>query len=196
MEPNKEIQPENSSSEEAVKPLIPPKVTRTFYIAFAIVFVIWMIITRFISFPVVNGHSMEQTLYEKDIMVMNKVAYQSAADIQRFDIVVVKSPENSLFLIKRVIGLPGETICIRGGRIYINGEPLEDPYLTEEITVIGVAEKEVLIDEDSIFVIGDNRNHSGDSRSFGPVAFNRVVGKCEKWLITKRNGETEFLKDL
>ena len=129
-------------------------------VVFAAAVLGYAFITFCMQTVVVRGPSMDPTLIDGETVVINKLAYVFGS-VERGDIVAIRPMgSDEYFDIKRVIGLPGETICIRDGRIYINGEPLEDPYLTEEITVIGVAEKEVLIDEDSIFVIGDNRNHS------------------------------------
>jgi signal peptidase I len=126
----------------------------------------------------VEGQSMEPNLHSEQRLVVEKLSYRFHGP-QRFDIVVLKMPsQGEELLIKRVVGLPGETVEIRDGQVYINGEPLEEPY-TEEKTQPGVHGK-VTVPPLHIFVLGDNRDRSNDSRSFGAVAIDNVVGRA--WL--------------
>ena len=139
------------------------------------------IMTRFIAFPTVYGHSMEPNYYAGDVLYMDKTAYKSG-DINRFDVVVAKA--DGLLIIKRIIGLPGEKIYIdKEGNIYINDEILKEKYGREIIKDAGIAGKEYEIPEDSVFLMGDNRNASDDSRVFGAVKTNDILGRCNKYLF-------------
>lgn len=130
---------------------------------------------------VVNGPSMENTLHDGESVIVDKLSYRFS-DPKRFDIVVFpyKFEENTLF-IKRVIGLPGEKVRIDFlGKIYINGEVLEENYGRETIRSPGRAEKEITLGSDEYFVLGDNRNNSTDSRdSFvGNIKKSELVGRA------------------
>ena len=126
----------------------------------------------------VDGQSMEPNLYADQRLVVEKVSYRFRGP-QRFDVVVIKPPtQGDDLLIKRVIGLPGETVEIRDGHVYIDGELLEESFLTQQ-TRAGRYEK-VTIPPLHVYVLGDNRNHSNDSRSFGPVPIENIVGRA--WL--------------
>ena len=126
----------------------------------------------------VEGQSMEPNLHTDQRLVVEKVSYHFHGP-QRFDIVVIRMPEqNDELLIKRVVGLPGETVEIHDGQVYINGQPLEEPFVTAG-TRPGRSET-VLVPPLHVFVMGDNRGHSNDSRSFGPVPIENIVGRA--WL--------------
>jgi len=126
----------------------------------------------------VEGQSMEPNLHTDQRLVVEKVSYHFHGP-QRFDIVVIRMPEqNDELLIKRVVGLPGETVEIHDGQVYINGQPLDEPFITAD-TRPGRSQK-VLVPPLHVFVMGDNRNHSNDSRSFGPVPIENIVGRA--WL--------------
>ena len=126
----------------------------------------------FIVSPIrVNGDSMYNTLVDQDIMILNEMIY-NFTDIKRYDIVVVD--KNDEYLIKRVIGLPGETVKCEGGNIYINGHKIADKYAYSETADF----LEVVIDEDEYFVLGDNRSDSLDSRAFGTFKEKDIKGKA------------------
>jgi signal peptidase I len=126
----------------------------------------------------VDGQSMEPNLHTDQRLVVEKVSYRFHGP-QRFDVVVLRLPDQGdELLIKRVVGLPGEEVEISGGYVYINGERLEEPF-TEAETRPGRQNK-VLVPPLHVFVLGDNRNHSNDSRSFGPVPIENIVGRA--WL--------------
>ncbi|RIK40267.1 MAG: signal peptidase I [Chloroflexi bacterium] len=100
---------------------------------------------------------------------------------QRGDIVVLHPPvDQGKPYIKRVIGLPGERLSIHDGAVYINGERLDEPYLNNIATSWPgtLANEEIVVPEDSVFVMGDNRNNSTDSRVFGPVRIDEIIGKA------------------
>lgn len=126
----------------------------------------------------VEGQSMEPNLHTDQRLVVEKVTYRFHGP-QRFDVVVIRVPsQGDELLIKRVVGLPGETVEIKGGYVYINGQQLDEPFVTVE-TRPGRHE-EVVVPPLHVFVMGDNRNHSNDSRSFGPVPIENIVGRA--WL--------------
>jgi len=125
----------------------------------------------------VEGYSMEPTLYGHQRLIIEKLSYHFHPP-QRDDIVVVRVDGfGKEMLIKRVIGLPGEKVEVRDGKVFINDVPLSEPYLDK--TMRGQYPP-TIIPKDTIFVMGDNRNNSNDSRSFGPVAIKDVVGRA--WL--------------
>ena len=124
----------------------------------------------------VEGQSMEPNLHSDQRLVVEKVSYRFHGP-QRFDVVVLKLPsQGDELLIKRVVGLPGETVEIRDGLMYINGEPLDEPFANGD-TRPGRSER-VMVPPLHVFVLGDNRNHSNDSRSFGPVPIENIVGRA------------------
>ena len=133
----------------------------------------------------VDGASMETTLYDGDNLIVDKITYRFQ-DPQRFDIIVFpfKYQENT-FYIKRIIGLPGETVWIdEQGNIYIDGIILEESYGREVISPdkIGIAGEPIKLGEDEYFVMGDNRNNSTDSRTeiVGNIHRDDIVGRA--WL--------------
>jgi len=126
----------------------------------------------------VEGQSMEPNLHTNQRLVVEKVSYRLHGP-NRFDVVVLRAPgQGDDLLIKRVIGLPGETVEIHDGRVYINGELLEEDHVAQE-TRPG-RDTRVLVPPLHVFVLGDNRNHSNDSRTFGPVPIEDIVGRA--WL--------------
>lgn len=123
----------------------------------------------------VEGYSMEPTLYGHQRLVIEKVSYHLHPP-RRGDIVVIHVPNYGReMLIKRVIALPGETIQVSNGQVFIDGQPLQEPYLR---TVTRGDYPATTVPEGAVFVMGDNRNNSNDSRSFGPITFADIVGKA------------------
>ena len=113
----------------------------------------------------VSGSSMETTLSDGDNLIVDKISYRFR-DPKRYDIIVFpyKYEENT-FYIKRIIGLPGETVQVKDGYTYINGKKLtSDIYGREVMDEPGIAEEPIKLGSDEYFVLGDNRNHSQDSR--------------------------------
>jgi signal peptidase I len=118
---------------------------------------------------------MEPNLHPNQRLIIEKVSYRFGMP-ERGDVVVLKLPgRGSDPLIKRVIGLPGETIEIRGGYVYVDGERLQEPYLHVR-TRGNTSPREVC--DGCVFVLGDNRNASNDSRFFGPVPVDQIVGRA------------------
>jgi signal peptidase I len=124
----------------------------------------------------VDGQSMEPNLHSDQRLVVEKVSYRFHGP-QRFVVVVLKPPnQDDELLIKRLIGLPGDTVEIRDGRVYINDELLEEPFQTQQTRAGRYAK--VSVPPLHVYVLGDNRNHSNDSRSFGPVPIENIVGRA------------------
>jgi signal peptidase I len=127
------------------------------------------------------GESMNPALQDGDKILINKVSYQFT-EPNRFDVIVFKQSgsEHSYYNIKRVIGLPGETVQIANGKLYIDGEQLNEPLLTDTINIYGLAAEEIQLDENEYFVLGDNRNSSEDSRfaNVGNILADDIIGKA------------------
>lgn len=125
---------------------------------------------------VVYGQSMEPSLFERQRLIIDKISYRLHPP-QRNDIVVLDLPEMDELLVKRIIGLPGETVEIHNGVVYVNGSTLSEPFPHE----LGQQNMPpVMLGPLSYFVLGDNRENSNDSRSFGPVRREYVLGRV--WL--------------
>ncbi len=147
---------------------------------FAVAIVAALFIVTFIGQRVtVDGRSMESTLEDGDNLLCDKISYRFKKP-ERFDIVVIHPYAGaSERWIKRIIGLPGETVQIdTEGNIYINGEILEENYGKEVIQDPGLAAQTIQLGEDEYWVMGDNRNHSSDSRVIGPVPRKQIIGKA------------------
>jgi signal peptidase I len=134
----------------------------------------------------VSGDSMETTLQEGNKIIINKFSYRFQKP-KRFDIIVFKQSgkEHSYYNIKRIIGLPGETVQITDGIVYINGDPLKEKFNVEPMTNPGLAMEPITLEDKEYFVLGDNRNHSEDSRfaNIGNVVFDDIIGKA--WIRLK-----------
>ena len=145
------------------------------YLVYIILLIVVILIRTFIVTPVrVNGTSMNQTLYEGDILLLFKMA-----KIERNDIVVIDKTVEGSNIIKRVIALPGEKIKCEEGIIYVNGEKYDDKY-AHGVTSDFV---EVELQSDEYFVLGDNRIVSEDSRYFGPVGKEHIKGEASFRLL-------------
>lgn len=149
----------------------------------AVILLAYVLVAFTVEQTEVIGNSMEETLMEGETILVNKLAFKRNPP-ERYDLIVFKQSggEHMYYDIKRVIGLPGETIQIKEGEIYINGEMLIEPIKVEPILLPGFAESPVTLDEDEFFVLGDNRNNSEDSRfaNVGNVVEDEIVGMA--WL--------------
>jgi signal peptidase I len=131
----------------------------------------------------VSGQSMEPNLHTDQRLIIEKLSYNAylrqylgLSSPQRGDVVVLRLPDQGdELLIKRVIGLPGDVIVIRDGQVFVNEQPLDEPYLADKM--IG-SFGPLTVPPLQLFVLGDNRNFSNDSRSFGPVPLRNVVGRA------------------
>ncbi len=144
----------------------------------------FIVIFLFIAFPTsVQGSSMEPNLHNNDRIIISKISYK-IEPVKRGDVIVLQSPSNSdIWFVKRVIALPGESIKIQSGSVYVNDSILNEPYISHESTNTWengfLHDNETyLVPQDYFFVLGDNRPRSSDSRMFGPVHISSVVGKA------------------
>ena len=143
---------------------------------------------------VVIGDSMENTLQDGDNLITDKLTYRFM-EPKRFDIVVFPFKDNkNQLLIKRIIGLPGETVQIMNGKVYINGYELNENYGNAIIESAGLAENPIVLGEDEYFVLGDNRNNSQDSRfeSVGNIHRSDLIGRA--WIRIWPLNEISLLK--
>ncbi len=144
----------------------------------------------------VSGDSMEPTLSNGDNLIVDKISYRFN-EPERFDIIVFPFQyQKDTYYIKRIIGLPGETVQIdEDGNIYIDGEILEESYGREIIDEdkIGIADEPITLGDDEYFVLGDNRNYSSDSRvkEVGNIKKDQIIGKA--WLRIWPFSEIEFI---
>lgn len=138
----------------------------------------------------VRGPSMLPTLEDGDYMIVEKISYLFRTP-ERGELIIVYYPNNDVYTcVKRVIGLPGETVTIQGGYVYINGTLLDEPYIAVERT--GVHDNAWVVPDGQIFVLGDNRNESRDSTSsdVGCISESRIVGRvwCVLWPVSRARG--------
>lgn len=138
-------------------------------IPYIVIVVVVVLIRTFIITPVrVDGDSMKNTLKNGDILLLYKLS-----NIDRLDIIVLDEEKDNEKIIKRVIGLPGETVAIKKGKIYINDKVIDDEYAYGETSDYN----KVTLKDDEYFILGDNRLISKDSRYFGPIKDNEIKGK-------------------
>jgi signal peptidase I len=131
----------------------------------------------------VKGASMEPSFQDHEYLIIDEISYRFNAP-QRGDILVFRYPRDpQQFFIKRLIALPGEEVQIKDGKVYIynvanpNGLVLDEPYLEAGVNTYDLTEEKTKLGNDEFYVLGDNRNASKDSRSFGPVNRSFVIGK-------------------
>ncbi len=135
--------------------------------------------TFFLQAQVVPSPSMHPTIMVRDQFLLNKTAYWFKKP-QRFDIVVFKPPAAAEFngdFVKRIIGLPGETIKVQGGVVYINDKPLKEPFISPDRAPVADYSP-FIIPDNEVFTMGDNRNNSKDSRYWGALPIKNIKGKA------------------
>jgi len=137
--------------------------------------VLAFLITHFVGErTVVLGQSMEPNLHQDEQLIIDKLSYRFRQPA-RGEIVVVAMGEGEIPLIKRVVGLPGETLQIENNRVLIDGETLSEPYLGN---IVQRDYGPITVAEGHVFVMGDNRNYSRDSRSIGAVTLDRIIARA------------------
>lgn len=150
-------------------------------------FIILMLVFTFVLRKnTVVGSSMYPTLEDGEHVIVN-VAASYLTDIERFDVVVVHSPDNKDLWVKRVIGLPGETISYQDGILYVDNKEIEEPFLDKNYAEQVVKQQQlktftqdmapVTLKDNEYFLMGDNRNNSMDSRSVGPFTRDKIIAK-------------------
>jgi signal peptidase I len=152
-------------------------------LAIGLVLVIrWLLFAPFI----VEGPSMEPNFHTGERLIVNKLIYDLRVP-QRGEVVVFKATESKDF-IKRVVGLPGESVKVEGDKVYVNGTPIEEPYLKEALDAAAkngtsyntrTNYKEQEVPAGSLFVMGDNRSNSFDSRDIGFIRLEDIIGRAE-----------------
>lgn len=138
----------------------------------------------------VKGGSMRSTLQNGEVMLVNKAAYL-LGEPKRQDVVICLYPGRyrdkwklvPQYFVKRIIGLPGETIAIEEGVVLVDGQPLEEPYLDEKHTQRKTSMAPVTLGDDEYFVMGDNRDSSNDSRRVGALKRKALIGKVQAVLF-------------
>jgi signal peptidase I len=147
-------------------------------------FVIAMLVQTFVvSFTGVKQTSMMTTILPGDRIIVNRITYH-LREPKLGEIVVARDPiDDRKDIVKRIVAVGGDTVAMTDGYLYVNGVVADEPYVLERDTVRG--QRELEIPEGYVFLMGDNRPASGDSREFGPVAVDRIVGKvvCIMWPI-------------
>lgn len=141
----------------------------------------------------VTGYSMSPVLSNNEKILIDRLTYHFTQP-KRYDIVIFQNGADGKYLLKRVIALPGETICIKDGRVMINGEYLQEEMETESILNPGLASEEITLGEDEYFLLGDNRNNSEDSRfaTIGNVKRSDIIGKA--WLRVTTLDDVSLIK--
>ncbi len=136
---------------------------------------VWLLFRSLFIATIVTSSSMEPALLQGDAVLVRRMRFTSESPPKRGDIVFFCDPvTKKTWLVKRVIGLPGEIVTILMGQVYINGVPLREPYLgTFYLDDFG----QWWVPTDRVFVLGDNRAHSNDSRDFGPIPLDLIEGK-------------------
>ena len=117
----------------------------------------------------VDGHSMDPTLYDSQLVLSRRTK-----ELKNNDVIIFYEPHLQKKLVKRVIAKPGDTICIKDSVVTVNGSVLNETYINEKVFE---GDLETTVPEDKYFVMGDNRNHSTDSRAFGYVDKENVIGR-------------------
>lgn len=162
-----------------MKEIIKELVGWLLYIVLIIAFT-WFVVTFVGQRTEVSGSSMETTLSDKDQLIVDKMTYRFR-DPKRYDIVVFPYQyQDNTYYIKRIIGLPGETVQILSGMVYIDGMRLDEHYGNEIMENPGIAEEPLTLGEDEYFVLGDNRNNSSDSRAsdVGLIHRKDLIGRA------------------
>ncbi len=153
-------------------------------------FAIAMLVQAFVVKPfTIHQVSMQPTLLEGDRVLINRLVYHFR-DPERGDVVVFDSPvQEDEDLVKRVVAVAGDSVAVRGGVLYVNGEPQQEPYLADS-PFDGTDTDEGVVPEGQVFVMGDNRNNSGDSRLFGPIETESIIGAAFAiyWPISRWDG--------
>lgn len=170
---------ENGVFNEEERPSEVRKPSRLKYVIEGLIYIALIVVCVYvvpkyvIQRTVVKGESMEDTLHDAESLLIDKISYRFT-DPKRYDIIVFypKGRDVDEYYVKRIYGLPGETIQIKGNDIFINGEKIDDPYAKDSMSTGGIANEPYTLGEDEYFVLGDHRSVSQDSR-FTPETRDR-----------------------
>ena len=147
----------------------------TLHILIAVV-IAFLIVTFVAQRTIVHDVSMQPTLYEGDNLIVEKIS-PKIGKLKRGDIIVFYEPQGERQLIKRVIAVEGDTVDIKDGKVFVNGDVLEEGYIKGDFTPPGEYAN-LTVGEDELFVLGDNRMNSRDSRNLGTIDISQVTGKA------------------
>ena len=195
---------ENGEFNEEERPSEVRKPSRLKYVIEGLIYIALIVVCVYvvpkyvIQRTVVSGESMEDTLHDAESLLIDKISYRFT-DPKRYDIIVFypKGRDVDEYYVKRIYGLPGETIQIKGNDIFINGEKIDDPYAKDSMSTGGIANETYKLGKDEYFVLGDHRSVSQDSRftpetsndknAPGPVKFENISGKVilRIWPLSK-----------
>ncbi|WFR63166.1 signal peptidase I [Paenibacillus amylolyticus] len=181
---------EHMASEERNQPAMPEQPGKSWVVelwdwvkTIVVAFVIMMLLNLFVfNLSMVKGQSMQPTLVERDRLFVNKIVYHLGAP-SRSDVIVLRDPSEGVekkdFLVKRIVGLPGDTIEVKDHHLYVNGERQAETYTDIEVQDPDFGP--ITLAPDHFFVMGDNRHEgkSKDSRVFGSITSDQIVGKAE-----------------
>jgi signal peptidase I len=145
------------------------EIIETLLLTFFIFFIVNSLVGRYR----IDGNSMNPTLLNGEYLLISNFAYQ-LDEPQRGEIIVFRHPRSELNLIKRVIGLPGDTIQVQNGLVYVNNVPLDEPYIQSPPTY----GSSWVVPDGQYFVLGDNRNNSSDSHAWGFLPADHILGKA------------------
>lgn len=145
--------------------------------AVTVVIVVYLIKSFVFQLFIVDGQSMEPNLHNNQMLLVDKLSYHFRAP-QRGEIIVFQKPNEttSINFIKRIIGLPGDVITIKDNSVYVGETKLPEPYLPTDIITNG--SQSYTVKPNEVYVLGDNRTNSQDSRVIGPVAYNLIAGRA------------------
>lgn len=146
---------------------------------------IFMLAYLFLTQPhKVDGHSMDPNFHDGEYLLSNKLSYRTG-EPKRGDVIVFNAPQDrSKDYIKRIIALPGESVMVKDGKVYVNNQLLKESYIPEKLTVPGAFlsdGREYRAVKEEYIVFGDNRSHSSDSRSWGPIKKRDIIGRA--WFV-------------
>jgi len=145
------------------------EIVQTAFISLAIFFFVYIFLLQPHR---VKGDSMLPNFHDGELLLTEKVTYRLYKP-RRGDVIVFRAPQRNVDFIKRIVGLPGNTVRIEDGTVFIDDERLAEPYETQKTQ----GSATVVLGQDEYFVLGDNRGSSSDSRSFGPIKRNAIKGK-------------------
>jgi signal peptidase I len=176
-----QLQPEAATTVEAgpSSPLSAGSLLRELVETVVLALILFLVIRQVVQNYRIESHSMEPNFYEGEFVLVNKLAFR-LGEPHRGEVVVFHNPDNTNEdYIKRIVGLPGDQVEVIGDSILINGQELPQPFV-HNLNPEGTYYGPIVVPESSLFVMGDNRPRSSDSRAIGPISEDLVVGKA--WL--------------